>query len=107
MATQLRRIANDTTYHGHAGLASAFVEMGHRKLKQGGVMALVLPFTAINGASWLKFRRLIATEYSDFTVLSIAANGRDMSFSSDTGMAECLIIARQRDIKLRSVRSSG
>ena len=28
-------------------------------------------------------------------VLSIAANGRDMSFSSDTGMAECLVIARK------------
>ena len=30
-------------------------------------------------------------------MLSIAANGRDMSFSSDTGMAECLIIARKTD----------
>ena len=33
--------------------------------------------------------------YSDISVLSIAANGQDMSFSSDTGMAECLIIARK------------
>ena len=29
------------------------------------------------------------------SVLSIAANGDDMAFSSDTGMAECLVIARK------------
>ena len=28
-------------------------------------------------------------------ILSIAANGRDMAFSSDTGMAECLVVARK------------
>ena len=99
MATRLRRMANNTTYHGHAGLGSAFVELGHCKLKPGGVIALVLPFTAINGASWAKFRRLIATNYTDLTVLSIAANGKDMSFSSDTGMAECLIIARKKKVQ--------
>ena len=31
-------------------------------------------------------------------VLSIAANGRDMSFSSDTAMAECLVLARKMPI---------
>ena len=40
---------------------------------------------------------MLETGYSDISVLSIAANGRDMSFSSDTGMAECLIIARKTD----------
>ena len=29
-------------------------------------------------------------------ILSIAANGKDMSFSADTGMAECLAVARKR-----------
>ena len=33
--------------------------------------------------------------YSDLNVLSIAASSDDMSFSSDTGMAECLVIARK------------
>ena len=41
---------------------------------------------------------MIATTYKDITVLSIAANGNEMSFSSDTGMAECLVIARKQDI---------
>ena len=95
MAERLKRLAKDSAYHGHAGLASAFAQLCHRKLKPGGVIALVLPFTAINGSSWSKFRRLIATEYTDLTVVSIAANGKDMSFSSDTGIAECLVIARK------------
>ena len=95
MASRLRQMAKDSAYHGHAGLGSAFASLGSRKLKQGGVIALVLPFTAINGASWAKFREMIATEYTDVSVLSLAANGKEMSFSSDTGMAECLLIARK------------
>ena len=95
MASRLTRLASGSQYHGHAGLASAFATIAHRKVRPGGVVALVLPFTAINGSSWLKFREMIATRYSDINIISIAANGTAMSFSSDTGMAECLLIARK------------
>ena len=95
MANRLKRLAKGTSYHGHAGLGSAFAALAARKLRPSGVVALVLPFTAINGSSWAKFRELIATKYTDVTIVSIAANGNDMSFSSDTGMAECLIIGRK------------
>ena len=95
MANRLKQIAKGTSYHGHAGLGSAFAALAARKLRPRGVVALVLPFTAINGSSWAKFRELIATRYTDVTIASIAANGHDMSFSSDTGMAECLIIGRK------------
>lgn len=95
MAAELRRKAKSSAYHGHAGLGSAFAELGHRKLRQGGVIALVLPLTAINGSSWAKFRKLIATRYTDITVVSIAGADADLSFSSDTDIAECLVIARK------------
>ena len=95
MAARMKARTANTCYHGHAGLASAFAALANRKVRSGGVVAFVLPFTAINGASWAKFRELIATQYTDITVVSIAANGKDMSFSSDTGMAECLVIARR------------
>ena len=95
MANRLKQLANGTSYHGHAGLGSAFTALAARKLRPGGVVALVLPFTAINGASWAKFRELIATQFTDVTIASIAANGYEMSFSSDTGMAECLIVGRK------------
>ena len=56
---------------------------------------MVLPLSAAAGLSWQGFRQMLAQGYTDLTVLSIAANGKDMSFSSDTGMAECLVIVRK------------
>ena len=95
MGKRLNRIGKGTCYHGNAGIASAFTALAHRKLKPGGVLALVLPLSAASGLSWQGFRRMVAKEYADLSVVSIAANGKDMSFSSDTGMAECLVIARK------------
>ena len=95
MARRMRRAAVDTCYHGHAGMASAFAELAHRKARRGGVVALVLPLTAVNSSAWAKFRELIADNYAEITIISIAANGADTSFSSDTGMAECLFVGRK------------
>ena len=95
MGKHLNRIGKGTCYHGNAGIASAFTALAHRKLKPGGVLALVLPLSAASGLSWQGFRRMVAKGYTDLSVVSIAANGKDMSFSSDTGMAECLVIARK------------
>ena len=95
MAIRMDRLSAGTAYHGHAGLGSAFASLADNKLAPNGVVALVLPFTAINGSSWRKVRKMIATKYTDVTVVSIAANGSDMCFSSDTGIAECLVIARK------------
>ena len=106
MAARMREKSRNTCYHGHAGLGSAFAALADRKVRPGGVVAFVLPLTAINGSSWAKFRELIATRYTDVTIVSTAANGKDMSFSSDTGMAECLIIGRKlRTDEIASLRS--
>ncbi len=96
MAARLVRLARNSYYHGHAGLGSAFATIADKKVRPGGVLALVLPFTAINGASWAKFRQMIATQYTAVTIVSSTAEGSDMSFSSDTGIAECLVIGRRR-----------
>ena len=95
MGKRLNQIGKDSCYHGNAGIASAFAALAHRKLKPGGVLALVLPLSAAAGLSWQGFRQMLAAEYADLSILSIAATGKDMSFSSDTGMAECLVIARK------------
>ena len=95
MGNRMNQFGKGTCYHGNAGIASAFAALAHRKLKPGGVLALVLPLSAASGLSWQGFRRMVAQGYTDLTVLSIAATGKDMSFSSDTGMAECLVIARK------------
>ena len=95
MTRQLSRIRAGTCYHGHAGMASAFAALAHRKLKPGGVIALVLPLTSSAASSWQGFRRMMVQDYTDLTFLSIAANSREMSFSSDTGISECLVIGRK------------
>ena len=99
MRDQLTRYARNTCYHGFAGLGSAFAALADRKVKPGGVVALVLSLAAASGASWEKLRRMLVQGYNDITVVSLAANSRDeggMAFSADTGMGECLIIARKR-----------
>jgi len=96
MSDRLTRLARNSHYHGHAGLGSAFASIADKKLRPGGMLALVLPFTAVNGASWAKFRGMIATHYTDVTIVSSTAEDSHMSFSSDTGIAECLVIARRR-----------
>ena len=86
----------DTCYHGNAGIASAFAALADHKLKPGGVFALVLPLSAATGLSWRGFREMLGTSYTDLTVLSMAtASSDELSFSADTGMAECLVIARK------------
>ena len=95
MGKRMLNAARGTCYHGNAGMSSAFAALAHRKLKPGGVMALVLPLSAAAGLSWQSFRQMLADDYVDLTVVSIASNGRNMSFSSDTGMAECLVVARK------------
>ncbi len=96
MGKRINGFGKGTCYHGNAGIASAFAALGDKKLRPGGVLALVLPLSAASGLSWQGFRRMLGNGYTDLTVLSIAANDREMSFSSDTGMAECLVVARKK-----------
>ena len=96
MGKRVNQLGDDSCYHGNAGIASAFAALAHNKLKPGGVLALVLPLSATNGLSWKGFREVVASQYTDLSVLTIASEDNDaLSFSSDTGMAECLVISRK------------
>ena len=96
MGRRINQFGKGSCYNGNAGMASAFAALAHRKLRQGGILALVLPLVATAGLSWQKFRTMLAKEYVDLSVLSIAAgNINDISFSSDTGLGECLVVARK------------
>ena len=96
MGRRINALGKDTCYHGNAGLASAFVALANRKLKPGGILGLVLPLAASAGLSWQRFRQMLGSDYTDLIVLTIADAGNDnLSFSSDTGIAECLVIARK------------
>ncbi len=82
--------------HGNAGLASNFLELADRKLKTGGVLAFVLPFSFAARGSWEKARNVLGQRYGTTCIVSIASSGKaDRAFSADTGMAECLLLARK------------
>ena len=84
--------------HGNAGLASNFIDLAHAKIKDsGGVLALVLPASFLQGEAWVAARRLLDKHYKDVVIVTIATTGAtDCAFSADTGMAEVLVVATRK-----------
>ena len=100
MAAAARKLTKGTVAHGNAGEASTFLALAHYKLTFGGMLALVMPLTLLTGASWERARQLLANNYHELILISIAAVGRGaMSFSADTGMGECLVIGQRNGKK--------
>ena len=96
MSRRLKKIRKRTMVgDGNAGLASNFMDLAHAKVRNpGGVLALVLPASFLQGKAWSAARRLLGEHYRDVIVVSIAATGAtDQAFSADTGMAEVLVVA--------------
>jgi NAD(P)-dependent dehydrogenase (short-subunit alcohol dehydrogenase family) len=93
LSQRLKEVARGSSAHGHAGLASFFAELAHRKLADGGRLALVLPLSSMSGVSWDGIREQWRSDYSSLIVVTIAETGtHTRSFSADTGMAECLFV---------------
>lgn len=95
MADKLKSITDvKSAGNGNAGLASNFIDVATAKIKEGGVLALVIPATFATARSWDKARNVLERLYHDIMVVSIATQGvTDQAFSADTGMAEVLVIA--------------
>ena len=98
MSTLLKAIRREITKpagHGNAGLASNFLDLAHAKVKPGGVLALVMPLSLLQGNAWAGSRALLRRHYQRTMIIGLAAPGRDdaKSFSADTGMGEVLVIS--------------
>lgn len=94
---QIRNCIHQPAGHGNAGLASNFIDLAHTKLKPGGILALVLPATFVQGESWTNARNLLAEHYKDMTIVSIAGVAENSrAFSADTSIAEILIVATKK-----------
>ena len=79
---------------GNAGLAADFLDLALRKLTPNGALALVLPLSALSGVDWQAARTALRDQFDELTVVTVAgAKSDDSSFSADTGMADCLIVA--------------
>ena len=94
MSTRLATMRKKgSTGHGNAGLASYFIDVAHKKIKRdSGVMAMVLPAAFLIGPSWQAARALLASNYRDIVVVTIA-NDTKTAFSADTSTAEVLVVA--------------
>ncbi len=80
---------------GNAGLASDFVDLADKMLKENGKsrMGFILPITSLSASDWGKVRNIWATEYHDVVVLTIAdTKGESCAFSADTAIAECIVV---------------
>ncbi len=95
MQKQLRAVSGSARLgSGNAGVASHFVDLALRKLRAGGKLAMVLPLSSMSGLTWNAVRNAVRERCTDISVVTIAAEGSgDRSFSADTGMAECLLVA--------------
>ncbi len=103
MGKRLKTLGKGTCWHGNAGIASAFVAIANKKIKPNGILALVLPLTAAAGSSWQNLRDLLAEDYTEVEVVSLAdAKCYNVAFSADTSMADCLIIARKKSASISS-----
>ena len=77
-----------------AGLGTHFTDLAIRKVRDGGTIALVLPMSFAAGGLWSKVRAAVAEHFETVIVVSIAASGSaSRSFSADTDIAECLVVA--------------
>jgi hypothetical protein len=90
MSKAFRVATRGTCAHGNAGEASAFLALGHARLREGGRLALILPLSLLAGEAWRRSRALLRRSYRDLIVATISGTG---SFSSDTTMGECLLVA--------------
>ncbi len=93
MSVKFSKLFQESAYDGNAGAASAFVEVGHRKLRNEGSIGLILPLSAMSGSSWEDCRTLWRNNYRDLIALSITGGtSGETAFSADTGVGECMII---------------
>jgi hypothetical protein len=96
MSKASERLTKGTSAHGNAGEASIFLVLADRKLKPNGMLALITPLSLMLGEAWDDSRILLAKNYSNLILISIAGtDGADMSFSADTGMGECIIVGQK------------
>ena len=81
---------------GPAGEGLLFLYLAHRFIKDGGVVAFVLPRSLLMGVSWFLARVLLATKYHlKYVIVSSDPNG--YNFSESTSLSEVLIVARRQD----------
>ena len=92
MVKKATKLYKSATCKHKKSIATFFVDLADAKIKDGGMLGLILPMTAGMGKPWEGFRRMVSESYGDVVVVS-APQGE--SFSADTGMREIMVSARK------------
>ena len=91
------RHKDDQAGEGRAGLATWFMDLADVKVMPGCTVAFIIPATFSNGGLWKKARTLLKDRYRDILIVNIASSQqKGRSFSDDTGMAECIVVATRK-----------
>jgi type I restriction-modification system DNA methylase subunit len=80
---------------GQAGLGAAFTLLADDYLKEGGVLALVLPRAVLSGVSWAKVRRALLEGYHLKYVVTSYDAEEGWNFSENTELSEVLLVAKK------------
>ena len=92
MVKKADRLYKSATCRNKNSAATFFADLADAKIKDDGMLGLILPMTAGMGDAWKGFRHMMSESYGDIIVVS-APQGE--SFSADTGMGEIMISARK------------
>ena len=85
---------NTRVTDGTNGFVFAFVDLADKKLRNGGTMGFILPLTVLRSPTTQELRDMWANEYHSVVVITMAqAKAEDCTFSADTTMAECIVVA--------------
>jgi hypothetical protein len=82
---------------GQAGEGLLFLYLAHRFVRNGGVIAFVLPRNLLMGVSWFLARVLLATNYHLKYVIVSSDPENGYNFSEGTSLSEVLIVAKRQD----------
>ncbi len=80
---------------GNAGLAPPFVWLGGRAVRDGGVVAFVLPRVVMSGVQWEPIRRYLASRFGIEHVIVCYDPSHSWAWSENTQLSEALLIARK------------
>jgi hypothetical protein len=95
---ELSRLAKEVGASATAGLGAVFLALAHRKTKEGGRLAQVLPIALATGEAWGATRKMIADAYH-LEVVITSHDAERPNFSENTDLSEVLFIARRLKAK--------
>jgi hypothetical protein len=80
---------------GLAGEALPFLYLAYKYVKEGGVIAFVLPRAALAGISWFLARILLASKFHLKYVIVSSDSESGYNFSEGTSLSEILLVAKR------------